>query len=222
MDGTLNESGSITEVVDLILRYNGHTERALFCVTGLGKQKLIIGYTWFRDHNPEVNWETGEVKMSRCKPSSRCFGCKKELNEEKKAARKEEAKVNACRSGPAPSLTPEESSPEDSDDLESSDLPFDLEEGDHVWVSLRKLKSISTLLQPSVNTWLKVSCVTLLLNQNRPLSLLHLIVLSLTIRVSSIVSSLKLSFLSFLREDLGIMQLSSFLEPNPRDARFTH
>ena len=135
VDGTLNESGSITEVVDLILRYNGHTERALFCVTGLGKQKLIIGYTWFRDHNPEVNWETGEVKMSRCKPSSRCFGCKKELNEEKKAARKEEAKVNACCSGPAPSLTPEESSPEDSDDLESSDLPFDLEEGDRVWVS---------------------------------------------------------------------------------------
>src|SRR5436190_9819246 len=104
-------------------------------MTSLGKQNFIIGYTWLKEHNPEVNWETGEVKMTCCKPSSHCTGCKKELHEEKKASLKEEAKVNACRAGPSPSLTPEESCPEDSDDPEPSDLPFDLEEGDRVWVS---------------------------------------------------------------------------------------
>jgi len=42
VDGTLNEAGSITEVVDLILRYRNHLEQTLFAVTGLGKQKLIL------------------------------------------------------------------------------------------------------------------------------------------------------------------------------------
>jgi len=27
---------------------------------------LIIGYTWLHKHNPEVNWETGKVEMTRC------------------------------------------------------------------------------------------------------------------------------------------------------------
>jgi len=46
VDRTLNEAGSITEVVDLILRYQNHSERTLFAVTGLGKQKLILGHSW--------------------------------------------------------------------------------------------------------------------------------------------------------------------------------
>jgi len=37
VDGTLNEAGSITEVVYLILRYRNHSEWTLFAVTGLGK-----------------------------------------------------------------------------------------------------------------------------------------------------------------------------------------
>jgi len=46
VDGTPNEAGSITEVVDLILRYWNHSERTLFAVTGLGKQELILGHSW--------------------------------------------------------------------------------------------------------------------------------------------------------------------------------
>jgi len=46
VDRTLNEAGSITEVVDLILRYWNHSEQTLFTVTGLGKQKLILGHSW--------------------------------------------------------------------------------------------------------------------------------------------------------------------------------
>ena len=44
IDGTPNEAGSIMEVVSLILRYKNHSERMTFCVTGLGKQKLILGH----------------------------------------------------------------------------------------------------------------------------------------------------------------------------------
>jgi len=68
VDRTLNEAGSITEVVDLILRYWNHSEQTLFSVTGLGKQKLIPGHSWLLKHNPEIDWMTGEVKMSRCPP----------------------------------------------------------------------------------------------------------------------------------------------------------
>jgi len=32
----------------------------------LGKYNLIIGYTWLHKHNPEINWETGKVEMTRC------------------------------------------------------------------------------------------------------------------------------------------------------------
>jgi len=46
VDGTLNEAGSIAEVVDLILRYRNHSERTLFSVTGLSKQKLILRHSW--------------------------------------------------------------------------------------------------------------------------------------------------------------------------------
>jgi hypothetical protein len=68
VDGTLNEAGSITEMVDLILRYKNHSERALFAVTSLGAQTLILGLPWLQRHNPEIDWTTGTVKMNRCPP----------------------------------------------------------------------------------------------------------------------------------------------------------
>ena len=82
VDGTLNEAGSITEVVNLILRYKGHSERTTFAVSGIGKQKLILGHTWLQKHNPEIDWTSGEVKMSRCPPRC-CPGCRDEVRQER-------------------------------------------------------------------------------------------------------------------------------------------
>jgi predicted aspartyl protease len=74
IDRTANTEGLISEVAELLLCYNGHSERALFCVTGLGRQNLILGHTWLKEHNLEVDWRTGKVEMSRC--SLRCCnGC---------------------------------------------------------------------------------------------------------------------------------------------------
>jgi hypothetical protein len=55
VDGTLNEAGAISGIVDVVLWYKGHTERAQFTVTSLGKQDLIVGYTWLCEHNPKVD-----------------------------------------------------------------------------------------------------------------------------------------------------------------------
>ena len=38
----------------------------LLAVSSLGKQNLILGYTWLKDHNPEVNWEKGKVCIMQC------------------------------------------------------------------------------------------------------------------------------------------------------------
>ncbi|KDQ33977.1 hypothetical protein PLEOSDRAFT_1080989 [Pleurotus ostreatus PC15] len=35
-------------------------------VTNLGNVDVILGLTWLKKHNPEIDWKTGEVVMSRC------------------------------------------------------------------------------------------------------------------------------------------------------------
>src|SRR3979490_179666 len=66
IDGTPNEACSIKEEVDLICTYGDHTEQATFSATSLGPLAIILGHTWLTEHNPEVNWRTGEVKMTYC------------------------------------------------------------------------------------------------------------------------------------------------------------
>jgi hypothetical protein len=44
VDGTANDAGAITDIADVILRYEQHSERTQLAVTCLGKQSLILGY----------------------------------------------------------------------------------------------------------------------------------------------------------------------------------
>jgi len=74
VDGSPNEAGQISEVVDVVLHYKTHSERTLLTISSLGRQNMILGYTWLKNHNPEVNWQTREVQMNRCPP--RCEGCR--------------------------------------------------------------------------------------------------------------------------------------------------
>jgi len=52
--------------VDVILHYKTYSERMLLAVSGLGKQSLILGYNWLKDHNSRIDWEKEEVKMTYC------------------------------------------------------------------------------------------------------------------------------------------------------------
>ena len=69
----LNEAGSIREVVDVIMTYERHSERILLAVTRLGKQSMILGFTWLDKHNPEIDFRARSVKMTRCLPLSRTY-----------------------------------------------------------------------------------------------------------------------------------------------------
>ena len=77
VDSSPNEAGSIQDVANVVLRYNGHSKQVQLAVTGLGKQKLIFGYSWLWKHNSEINWDTQDVKMSWC-PSG-CMTCTDEM-----------------------------------------------------------------------------------------------------------------------------------------------
>jgi len=66
VDSSPNEVGQISEVVDVLLHYKTHSERMLLAISRLGKQSLILGYNWLKDHNPKVDWKKEEVEMTRC------------------------------------------------------------------------------------------------------------------------------------------------------------
>jgi len=65
VDGSPNEAGQISEVVDVVLHYKTHSKRMLLAISRLRKQNLILGYDWLKDHNPKIDWEKGEVEMTR-------------------------------------------------------------------------------------------------------------------------------------------------------------
>jgi len=100
VDGTANKAGSISEVVELIIWYEKYLERALFSVTSLGRQNMILGITWLREHNPEIDWRTGRVEMTQCLPRC-CIRCRDEIRTERRNSKKEEASINACQTGPS-------------------------------------------------------------------------------------------------------------------------
>ena len=62
VDGTRNKKGFITDYVKLRLKINDRTGPVIAHVTGLGRQRLILGYPWLQDWNPDVNWKMGSLR----------------------------------------------------------------------------------------------------------------------------------------------------------------
>jgi len=65
VDGTNNSGEAITYQVECNVFYKDHVKRIRIDVCNLGKTKVILGMPWLAAHNPEINWETGEVKMTK-------------------------------------------------------------------------------------------------------------------------------------------------------------
>ena len=138
VDGTPNEAGPISEIVDMVLCYKDHTEWAIFAVTSLGDQDAILGLPWLRKHNPEVDWRTEEVKMSCC--PVQCKTCQLEIKEERHIRRIEARRIRACRAGPMPKATVEDVEDEEEEDVpewtemeEDEDDEEKIEEGDRIF-----------------------------------------------------------------------------------------
>jgi len=52
--------------VEVNVYYKGHVERTEINVIRGQKWGVILGMPWLECHNPEIDWKTGEVKMTRC------------------------------------------------------------------------------------------------------------------------------------------------------------
>ena len=66
VNGTANAGGAIIHQVECNMFFKGHVERARMDIYNLGKTELILGMPWLVAHNPEIDWEKGEVKMTHC------------------------------------------------------------------------------------------------------------------------------------------------------------
>jgi hypothetical protein len=153
VDGTANDAGMITDITDVIVRYDKHSERTQLAVTCLGKQSMILGYNWLCNHNPEINWQTKDVKMSRC--PQQCSTCRVEDKREAKIRKSTTLQINVCRTGAFPMMVEEIDEDESShmntdetdeevqdtcpafdDDLDGEVDDFTIEEDDRVFMMM--------------------------------------------------------------------------------------
>jgi len=66
VDGSSNKEEPIEHTVEVNIYYQGHRERMEINVIGGQKWSVILGIPWLAHHNPEIDWRTEEVKMTRC------------------------------------------------------------------------------------------------------------------------------------------------------------
>ena len=52
--------GKMTHFVDLDLTIHNRKMKTRLLVSGLRKQNIILGFPWLHEHNPDINWRTGE------------------------------------------------------------------------------------------------------------------------------------------------------------------
>ena len=71
-DESPNEIGKITEAIDLVIQNKGHRSWSKFYVSSIGYKAIILGHTWLAEHNPNINWHTGKVKMTCCPDYCKC------------------------------------------------------------------------------------------------------------------------------------------------------
>ena len=83
VDGMINVGGAITHQVECNMFFKGHVERARMDVYNLGKMEVI---PWLAAHNPEIDWEKEEVKMTQCPP---ICGKRKQETKEKEVKKTE-------------------------------------------------------------------------------------------------------------------------------------
>ena len=66
VDSLLNKEGPIEHTVEVNIYYQGHRERTEIDVIGGQKWTVILEMPWLACHNPEIDWRTGKVEMTRC------------------------------------------------------------------------------------------------------------------------------------------------------------
>jgi len=65
VDGSFNKEGQIEYMVEVNIYYQGHRERTEIDVIRGQKWSIILRMLWLARYNPEIDWRTGKMKMTR-------------------------------------------------------------------------------------------------------------------------------------------------------------
>jgi len=93
VDRIVNVGGAIMHQVKCNMFFKEHVERVRMDVCNLEKTEVILGMPWLAAHNPEIDWEKEEVRMTCCPPICGKKKQEEERKEVKKAERDEDEKV---------------------------------------------------------------------------------------------------------------------------------
>jgi len=93
VDGTYNSRGAITHEVEVNVYYKSHVERMRMDICNLRRTEVILGMPWLAAHNPEINWETEEIKMTRCPPLCGKVKIKEKKKKERRVITLEKEKI---------------------------------------------------------------------------------------------------------------------------------
>jgi len=66
MDRSLNKEGPIENTMEVNIYYQEHRDRTEIDVIRGQKWIVILEMLWLARYNPEIDWRTGEVKITRC------------------------------------------------------------------------------------------------------------------------------------------------------------
>jgi hypothetical protein len=73
VDGTENKRGTINAYVNLEFSLGERKFKERFYVTRLGKQRIILGFSWLHKYNPIIDWKKGEVTFKPFQIDWRCL-----------------------------------------------------------------------------------------------------------------------------------------------------
>ena len=93
VDGTVNMGEVIMYQAECNIFFKGYVERVRMDMCNLEKMEVILEMPWLAVHNPEIDWEKGEVRMTCCLPICRNKKQEEEKKEVKKAEKDEDKEV---------------------------------------------------------------------------------------------------------------------------------
>ena len=65
VDGTLNQAGKITHYTWIRTNFQDTTILVRLMITNIGSQDIIFGLPWFKDYNPEIDFDTGKITIKK-------------------------------------------------------------------------------------------------------------------------------------------------------------
>ena len=65
IDRTLNIGGKITHYIYINILLNDQRIGTKLLVTNIGKNNLILGLPWLKKKNPQIDWKTGRMELTK-------------------------------------------------------------------------------------------------------------------------------------------------------------